>query len=277
MKIRLVLPLLLMIISSATLAQFYYKDIVSSNQLQADMTRYKENKVRLINIKSFEGDGSPSEGFFAQKKITKDYGRTELFTRSNISSPSMLITSFNNKGQLVQTHDSSEISVTTNIYRYNPDGKISNIISSIRSGDDDFNSEIHEEHLYSYDEKGQPSKMTRIKNFRDSTAILFAKDEYGNIAIEKDTRSGTKYYYYYDAKQRLTDVVQENDFKIRMYPDYIFEYNNSAGQLSQMTTTEEGGNDYYVWKYTYDNGLRVREKCFTKERKLMGTIEYEYK
>lgn len=277
MKRTFVLPLLFLLPGMSLQAQYYYKDIVSSNQLQTDMARYKENKVRTINIKSFEDDGSPSEGFFAQKKISKDYGRTELFTRSHISAASLLTTSFNNKGQLIQTHDSSDISVTTNAYQYNSEGRISNIISSIRSRDDDFTSEIHEEHLYSYDEKGQPSKMIRVKNFRDSTIILFATDESGNLSIEKDTRSGTKFYYYYDAKNRLTDVVQENDFKIRMYPDYIFEYNNSAGLVSQMTTTEEGGNYYYVWKYTYDNGLRVRERCYNKERKLMGTIEYEYK
>lgn len=277
MKRTFVLSLIFLLPGMCLQAQYYYKDIVSSNQLQADMARYKENKVRTINIKSFEDDGSPSEGFFAQKKISKDYSRTELFTRSQISAASLLTSSFNNKGQLLQTHDSSDISVTTNAYQYNSDGKISNIISSIRSRDDDFTSEIHEEHLYSYDEKGRPSKMIRVKNFRDSTIILFATDETGNISIEKDTRSGTKFYYYYDIKNRLTDVVQENDFKIRMHPDYIFEYNNSAGLVSQMTATEEGGNYYYVWKYTYDNGLRVRERCYTKERKLMGTIEYEYK
>ena len=71
--------------------------------------------------------------------------------------------------------------------------------------------------------------------------------------------------------------MQENDFKTRMMPDYLFEYNHSAGYLTQMTTTEEGGNYYYIWKYNYENGLRVREKCFNKEKKLMGSIEYEYK
>lgn len=276
MKRTFVLSFLFIATLPALKAQYYYKDIVSSDQLQADMARYKENKVRTINIKSFEDNGTPSEGFFAQKKISKGYSRTELFTRSNISAPSMLITWFNKNGQLSKTNDSSDISVTTNIYQYNTNGKISNIISSIRSADDDFKSEIHEEHLYTYDDNGRPDKMIRVKNFTDSIIILFAKDEHGNIAIEKDTRSGTKFYYYYDAKKRLTDVVQENDFKTRMYPDYIFEYNNS-GLLSQMTTTEEGGNYYYVWKYTYDNGLRVREKCFNKERRLMGSIEYEYK
>ena len=63
----------------------------------------------------------------------------------------------------------------------------------------------------------------------------------------------------------------------KIVPEYVFQYNNSAGLLSQMTTTEEGGNYYYVWKYTYDNGLRTKEKCFNKEKRLMGSIEYEYK
>ncbi len=277
MKRTFVLTFVLFVSAFSVQAQYYYKDIVSNNQLHAEMARYKENKVRTINIKSFEDDGSPSEGFFAQKKISKDYKRTELFTRSIISAPSVLISTFNDKGLLSTTRDSSEISSTTNIYQYNDDGKIVSIASSIRSSDDDFMNEIHEEHLYQYDEKGMPTQMIRVKNHRDSTIILFATDEHGNIAIEKDTKSGTKYYYYYDAKSRLTDVVQENDFKMRMLPDYIFEYNNSAGLVSQMTATEEGGNNYYVWKYTYENGLRVRERCYTKERKLMGSIEYEYK
>ena len=67
-----------------------------------------------------------------------------------------------------------------------------------------------------------------------------------------------------------------NQFNQKMLPDYIFEYNN-AGLIAQMTTTEEGGSYYFIWRYTYDNGLRIREKCYSKEKRLMGTIEYEYK
>ena len=103
MKRTLVLPLLFTLVSSGSQAQYYYKDIVSNNQLQEDMNRYRENKIRNINIKSFEGDGTPSEGFFAQKKIAKDYSRTQLLTRSYMSAPSVLTTYFNNKGQVLQT------------------------------------------------------------------------------------------------------------------------------------------------------------------------------
>lgn len=258
-------------------AQYYYKDIVSSQQLQTDMAAYKNNKVRTINIKSFEGDGLESEGFFAQKKISKDYSKTELFTRSNISAPSLLISEFNDKGQIVKTHDSSTISVTNNNYQYNSKGSLKSVSSSIRSSDDDFTTELFEEHIYEYDQDDRLSKMFRVKNRRDTVVILFAYDDAGNLAIEKDTRTGSKYYYYYDAKNRITDIVQENDLKLRPFPDYLFEYNNSQGLVSQMIATEEGGNNYYVWKYLYDNGLRTAEKCYTKERRLMGRIEYEYK
>jgi hypothetical protein len=260
----------------ASTAQYYYKDILSNNQLLADMELYKQNKVKLINIKSFEDNGTPSEGFFCQKKFSRDYSKSELFTRSDISGPSLLTSTFNNKGLLVKTYDSSRIAVSSNVYKYDQQDRIASITSNVRSQDDDFTNEITEEHIYSYNEQSKPTQMIRVKNRRDSTTILFALDEQGNVAIEKDTKSGTKYYYY-DAKKRITDIVQANDLKTGLVPDYIFEYNNSAGLLSQMTTTEEGGNYYFVWKYTYDNGLRVKERCYSKERRLMGSIEYEYK
>lgn len=265
------------ILSSGSFAQFYYKDILSNKQLMADMAAYKNNKIKTIIIKSFEDDGSPSDGFFCQKKFSRDYNKSELFTRSNISGPSLLLSNFNNKGLLVKTHDSSDIAISTSQYFYDAEGRIISIFSTVRSQDDEFTNEITEEHIYSYNADNQPLQMIRVKNRKDSTVILFALDEQNNVAIEKDTKSGTKYYYYYDAKKRNTDIVQANDFKTGLMPDYVFEYNNSAGLLSQMTATEEGVNNYYVWKYTYDNGLRVKEKCFNKERRLMGSVEYEYK
>ncbi len=277
MKKTLLLSLICCIAGYHLSAQYYYKDILSNKQLLADMAAYKQNNVKTINIKSFESDGSESEGFFCQKKFNKDYSKATLFTRSQISGASLLTSTFNNIGKLVKTYDSSEISVTTNLYNYDFMDRIHSIVSAVRSQDDDFKNEIREEHIYFYNETGQAEKMIRVKNFKDSTTILFALDENDNVGIEKDTKSGTKYYYYYDAKRRLTDITQENDFKTRMMPDYMFEYAHSAGLLTQMTTTEEGGNYYYVWKYNYENGLRVREKCFSKERKLVGSIEYEYK
>lgn len=265
----------LLLYSAGSFAQYYYKDLISNKQLLAGMASYRENKIRNVSIKSFEEDGSASDGFFCQKKISKDYRKVELYTRSNVTGRSLFTSLFNENGLLLRTHDSSDISVTTIIYSYDEKQRIKSILSSVHSQDDDFVNEIIEEHIYYYDADGQPEKMTRVKNKADSIIIMFAKDEKNNISIEKDTKNGSKYYYYYDAKNRLTDVVHANDFKTKLLPDYLFEY-NAAGLPSQMTTTEEGGNYYFIWKYTYDNGLRIRERCYSKEKRLMGTIEYEY-
>lgn len=258
-----------------THAQFYYKDLVSNRQLVEEMAQLKEQKIRTVKVTSFEDDGSPSEGFFCEKKISRNYKTVEMFTRSNSTAASLFTSTFSSKGLLEETIDSSDISTTTTRYSYDENGRIKSIYSVLRSSDDDFTSQITEEHLYEYKTNGLPEKMIRVKNGSDSTTVLFSADEKNNVAIEKNTKSGDTYYYYYDAKNRLTDVVRLNPYNQKMLPDYMFEY-NGAGQISQMTTTEEGGSYYFIWKYTYSNGLRVKEKCFSKERRLMGSIDYEY-
>lgn len=269
--------LLMAVFYNKSTAQYYYKDIVSNKELLSDMSQYREQKIRSVKVKSFEEDGSPSEGFFCEKKISRDSRTVETMNRSYVSAPSMLTSYFDKKGLLEKTTDSSDITSRSSSYRYNDGGQLISVLSSIRSSDDDFTNEIREEHIYQYNEKGILKQMIKVKNNTDSTLFEFSTDEKSNITIEKDTKSGAKYYYYYDTKNRLTDVAHSNDFQHRITPDYSFEY-NGLGLMTQMTNTEEGAQSYYfIWKYFYDNGLRIREKCYNKEKRLMGTIEYEYK
>ena len=272
---KLFASITLCLLATGSYAQFYYKDILSNRQIITEMKVFKENKIHHIEIKSFEDNGEPSEGFFCERKISKDYRKAELFTRSDISGSSLFISVFNKEGQLIFTSDSSNIAVSHNDYSYDAQGRISNITSTVRSSDDDFMNEIAEEHIYSYNEQNIPIKMIRVKNRQDSIAILFSTDDHGNVSIEKDSKNGSKYYYYYDAKNRLTDIVHTNEYTTNMLPDYMFEY-NGAGQLTQMTTIEEGGKNYFIWKYLYENGLRIKEKVYNKEKKLMGSVEYIY-
>lgn len=268
----------LALFATATTAQsqYYYKDIVSNKQLMAEMELLKAQKLHTITLKSFEDDGRPSEGFFCERKINKRYTSVQTRTKSYVTAASEFISEFDEKGMLTHTTDSSDIASSNAYFSYNDNGTLKSIITINRSSDDDFHNEIKEEHVYEYNAKSNPVKMLRIKNNSDTTIINFAEDEAGNVGIEKNSKTGDTYYYYYDAKKRLTDVVRLNPVNQKMLPDYMFEYNYS-GQIIQMTTTEEGGSYYFVWKYTYENGLRIKEKCFSKERRLMGTIEYEYK
>lgn len=240
------------------------------------MALLKEQKIKTVKATGFDEDGQPSEGFMLEKNISRNYTLSETFTRSDVTGPSLLTNLFTKTGLLIQTIDSSNLAVNTSQYFYDNENRISSIQSHLRSSDDDFTNEVREDHNYVYGQDGLLVKMLKIKNGSDTSIILFLPDENKNIGIEKNTKTGTTFYYYYDSKNRLTDVVHLNPFNQKMLPDYIFEYNN-AGQVTQMTTTEEGGSYYYIWKYTYSNGLRIKEKCFSKERRLMGSIEYEYK
>jgi len=269
--------ILLMTVSTAGISQYHYLDIVSNLQLASEMRQFKEQKIRDVQVHSFESNGDPSKGFFCKKKISKDYRKIETYTKSTISEKSILISKFNTEGQLIASNDSSTISSSSNFYEYDSKGHLIKVLNISTSVDDDFTSKITEEHLYLYDTKGRCLKMLRIKNQLDTATVLFTSDEKGNIIEENDLgKNGKHYYYYYDSKNRLTDVVKYNSLRDKLLPDLLFEY-NSASQITQMITTEEGiSNNYYVWKKIYNDGLRIIEKCFTKENELLGYFEFEY-
>ena len=269
--------ILLMTVSTAGISQYHYLDIVSNLQLSSEMKQLKEQKIRDIQVHSFESNGDPSKGFFCKKKISKDYRKIETYTKSTISEKSILISRFNTEGQLIASNDSSAISSSSNFYQYDSKGHLTKVVNTSSSMDDDFTTKLTEEHLYFYDAKGRCLKMLRIKNQLDTATVLFTSDEKGNIIDENDLgKNGKHYYYYYDSKNRLTDVVKFNSLRDKLLPDLLFEY-NSASQVTQMITTEEGiSNNYYVWKKIYNEGLRIIEKCFSKENELLGYFEFEY-
>jgi hypothetical protein len=266
---------LVIVMAFQSKAQFYYKDIITNKQLTADMAIYKEKKIRSFALKSFEDNGEPSESFFCTKKLSRDYKRTELFTRADMAPASLFVSVFDEEGKLLSTNDSSSIIVKNIQYKYDDKKRLVSITSYVRSMDADFNNSITEEHLYKY-ENNVLTQMQQIKNKKDTTLILFSTDEKGNVIVEKNTKTAGKHYYYYDSKNMVTDIVPAHNDGQRLRPDYIFEY-NSAGLVTQMTSVEEGSGNYFVWKYSYDDGLRTKERCFTNEKRLMGSIEYEYK
>ena len=258
-------------------AQYFYKDIWNPQQLTKEMSILKNEKIRTISVKSFEDNGEPSEGFFCEKKIDKDYSLSETMTRSLVTSQSLLATHFNTKGFITKTTDSTESSISTTEYFYNDNDKIIAVKTFTKSEDDAGG--IEETHNYSYNPGGMLQAMNREKNNAEMSTVNFKVDEKGNV-IEEEERfkngSSKKYFYYYDDKNRLTDIVHYNDRAKRLLPDYMYEY-NSIGQIRQMISIEEGSG-YYIWKYTYnDKGLRETEKCLSKERKLLGSIQYVYR
>ena len=122
--------------------------------------------------------------------------------------------------------------------------------------------------------------MIRIKDNADSTIVHFKKDEHQNITEElwlKKGRMIEHYYYYYNDKNQLTDIVRYNIEAQQMLPDFLFEYDEN-GMLSSLTQVPQGSSDYVVWKYIYDErGLKSKDVLFDKHQELLGTVTYTYR
>ena len=269
---------LLIAISSAANAQFFYKDIWTIQQLTKDFSILKNENVRTVVVKSFEDDGEPSQDFFCERKIDRDFTKSETVTRSIITQQSLLVSYYNERGWLIKTVDSTQTSLSRVEYTYDNKGHIIMVTNFTKANDEA--GCITETHQYIYNATGKPEKMIRRKNNADVSTINFTIDDKGNIIDEEEiTRGvkGRKYFYYYDDKNHLTDVVHYNERAKRLLPDYMYEY-NPAGQIKQMISTEDNISNYFTWKYTYnDQRLRESEKCYSKEKRLLGSIQYEYK
>lgn len=259
-------------------AQFYYKDIWINQQLTKELSILKDENIRTIAVKSFEDDGEPSQDFFCERKIDRKFLKSEMISRSYITDQSLLVSFYNDKGFIIRTVDSSQTSLARTDYEYDNKGKMMKVTNFTKANDE--KGGITETHQYMYNTTGKLEKMLRRKNNADVSTIHFTIDEKGNVADEEELikgKKGRKYLYYYDEKNHLTDVVHYNERAKRLMPDYMYEY-NQQGQIKQMIATDDNISNYFTWKYSYnDKRLRETEKCYSKERRLLGSIQYVYK
>lgn len=256
-------------------AQYYYKDIISTHKLNKEFSILKAQQVRTIKLKSFEDNDEPSEGFLCEKKINKDYSQSEMISKSYITGESLLKTNYNPEGKVVASVNSTPTTTNTTQYNYDATGKLISVTTNTSADD---SNQIIETHEYSYNAEGKLSKMLRKKNNILISTIQFVCDDKGNIIEENASgiSSDRKYFYYYNDQNQLTDVVHYNEFAKKLLPDYMFEY-NATGDVKQMISIDESGRNYFTWRYAYtDKLLPEIQKCYSKEKRLLGTIEYEY-
>jgi len=269
---------LLIVFTQVSYGQYYYKDLVVTRQTAGQWQQYKDNKVKSIKLESFEHDGQPSEGFAGDQQVASDFSSITTHTRTSETPDSWILAYYGASGFPTKIVDTSDTYQSTSDYQYDPSGHITSITNT--SLETDNHLKDVEQHLWQYDAQGQPSGMLKIKNGNDTTYVRFVKDEKGNIIEEHPRRNKTGLpttYYYYDDRNRLTDIVRYNVKAQRLLPIIIFEYETGDRPVS-MLVVPEGGIDYQKWLYQYnDKGLKTKESCFNKKRELQGRIEYSYK
>jgi hypothetical protein len=151
---------------------------------------------------------------------------------------------------------------------------------------DSANNKQTEVHQWTYTAAGKPEKMWRTINGGDSLEIRFVQDENGNpgeeVTYRKDYETD-RLYYYFDEKNRITDIVRYNKKIKKLVPDIIITYDDND-RIIQKISSSPGDNlgrvtwvGYVIWRYIYnDKGLKTKEALFDKEQQLTGKIEYSY-
>jgi hypothetical protein len=257
-------------------SQYYYKDLVAAADITRLMKTYSANNIKKITAKGITPEGGASSDFSEVGEIS---GTALKVTTNNNKAIATLKYNFNDRGQLISSVDSAINVKSTSIYTYDANGKIISISNSATDADSSGDFSQTEVHQYIYKD-GKLDKMWRIINKTDSLEVRFVTDEHGNVIEERNFRRGVladPIYYYYDDRNRLTDIVRFNYKANRLLPDYLFEYDDNDRMIQKITTTSGKNLGYLTWRYLFDEkGLKTKEALFNKDKQLQGRIDYSY-
>ncbi len=275
MKNTLVLIALFLTISS--FGQFYYNDIADARAFSARMKIYLDQKVKTITATGYDPRNVKTTDFNEWqeidplKKILKITSRNgQQVTRQSYQ--------FDDQLKLTGIIDSSKDIKSTTVYSYDGKGNITSIKTTTSDSLKDFSETI--EHSYLNNAAGKPEKLWRIINGTDSMEYRFTIDDKGNVIDEQLYRRGVPFdpiYYYYDDKNRLTDIVRYDKKLKKLMPDILFEYDESDRIIQKMNVVSSNRPDYIIWRYIFnEKGLKTKEALFNKQKELTGKIEYAY-
>lgn len=259
-------------------AQYYYKDIIITNETNRQMKAFRSNKVLSVTATGFDMMGIKDPAFSEVQEVLKNTNSLKISTHLNSPNILVLVMKFDSENRIIQSTDSSKDVLSKTTYSYDQAGRISEIKNT--SSDSGKTISLSEVHKWFYNENGTPLKMFRIVDNNDTTVIRFTYDEKGNVIDERPYKKnveGEMTYYYYDDKDRLTDIVRYHKKIKKLMPDYLFEYDDNDRVIQKITTLSNLSLGYLIWRYAFDNrGLKTKEALFNKEKVMTGKIEYAY-
>lgn len=258
-------------------AQYYYNDIIGTLETNRQMNTYLANKVKTVSAIGYDQRGAKATDFSEFQEV-KENGTALKFSSFTNLNKTVTYSKFDSQGRLIKTSDTSTAIESVTIYEYDVNGRILRVQNATRDSANDFNQA--EVHHWVYNAAGKPEKMWRVINNTDSLEIQFVTDKDGNTSDEKTFRKGVEtgvIYYYYDDKNRLTDIVRYNTKVKKLLPDILFEYDDNDRVIQKITTTSSINLGYLIWRYVFDDkGLKTKEALFNDDKQLTGKIEYSY-
>ena len=260
-----------------TFCQYFYNDITDARIIGERMKTYTNQKVKTITATGFDSRGIKTTDFNEWQEIDTEKKIVKITSR-NGQQVSRQYYQFDDQYRLTGIKDSSGDIKSSTVYSYDKNNNIILIETSIKDSLQDFTEIIA--HQYQYNPEGKPVKLLRLINGKDSSEYRFTLDDKGNVADEQLYRRNAgmdPVYYYYDDKNRLTDIVRYNKKAKRLLPSILFEYDDSNRIIQKTTVLSSNNPDYLIWRYIFnEKGLKIKEALFNKQKELTGRIEYAY-
>ncbi|MDP4262308.1 MAG: hypothetical protein Q8941_07230 [Bacteroidota bacterium] len=280
------LVIISLFISVSLHAQYYYNDLPGTQEINNKMKAYLSARVQSVTATGYDPQGVKTTDFNEWQEVQANGPVLKITTR-NGQTVTRVYYQFDNKTRLISTRDSAGDAQNITSYTYDASGNLVSIKTSLKDSPDSLNeTEVHQ---WLYNAAGKPVKMFRIMNGTDTAEYRFTLDEHGNIADETQYRKGIggdsvyyiyenqRVYYYYDARNRITDIVRYNKKAKRLLPDIMFEYDDNNRVIQRTTVVSSTTPDYFIWRYAFDEkGLKTKEALFNKFKELKGRIEYTY-
>ena len=261
--------------------QYYYNDVISNKQNNAQYILTKNAEVKNIWVVYLNGNGTILPDTIIIEKYNADY----LQSITNFIGDTLqnsILTSFYQDNKIQSSIEKTKSSETKITYAYNEQDNLKTIYSVSKDlTDTSTNYTVSELHNWLYNSAGKPLQMLCIKNNADTLTVNFILDEVGNVAEEHWKKKGTDietYYYYYNNKNQLTDIVRFNKRVKKLLPDFTFDYNTDGLVTQMLQVPNNNTTDYLIWTYTYNSkNLKQQEVCINKQKQPMGKMVYVYK
>lgn len=268
-------------------AQYYYNDIMGTQEIVAKMKAFAANKVQSVTATGYDPRGIKSNDFTEWQEVQAN-GTVLKTTSRNGQNVTRTWYKFDSNTRLISARDSSASIQSNTTYSYDANGNLVNI--KISTQDPFTDSAQTKEKQWRYTPEGKPLTMLLINNGSDSIGYRFTVDEKKNVIDEMMYhRGGTqnqiyyyyeqqKVYYFYDDQHRLTDITKYNVKLDKLLPDFMFEYDENNHVIQKIAVLSKTGiPDYFTWRYGYDEkGLKTKDVLWGKNKDLKGRIEYTY-
>lgn len=258
------------------MSQYFYNDLAGARDLSTRMQTLVNGRVTTITASGVDARGVRNTDFNEIQEVNAAARSLRISNRNGFT-VSKQTYRFDANWQLQSLADSSGSISSLTQYTYSG-SLITRIETVVTDAQQDFSE--RETHVWQYNTNGQPQKMWRILNQKDTTEYRFTIDEKGQVADEQLFRRNTgldAVYYYYDENGRMTDIVRYDKKLKKLLPDFMFEYDEQNRVIQKIATLSTQTRDYIIWRFAYDaKGLKTKEALFNKQKELTGRIEYTY-